>query len=61
MKSFLKTQTYKTNFIEKSEITSEEKTAQKEILYRDYSIKSERIHTMNQLLKAYEASQEDED
>ncbi len=33
---------------------SKEKTAiKKEELYRDYSIKSERIHTMNQLLKAY--------
>lgn len=30
-----------------------EKIAQKEILLRDFSIKSERIHTVNQLLKAY--------
>ncbi|MDJ0644937.1 MAG: preprotein translocase subunit SecA [Flavobacteriaceae bacterium] len=30
-----------------------EKAKAKEDLYRDFSIKSERIHTMNQLLKAY--------
>jgi preprotein translocase subunit SecA len=30
-----------------------ENTKQKEILYQDYSAKSERIHTMNQLLRAY--------
>jgi preprotein translocase subunit SecA len=30
-----------------------EKIARKEILMRDFSIKSERIHTVNQLLKAY--------
>ncbi|PCH77192.1 MAG: preprotein translocase subunit SecA [Flavobacteriaceae bacterium] len=33
--------------------TSEEITELKEELFRNYSIKSERIHTMNQLLKAY--------
>ncbi len=37
----------------KVKIHSEEKAAKKEELYRDFSIKSERIHTMNQLLKAY--------
>ncbi|PKP10967.1 MAG: preprotein translocase subunit SecA [Bacteroidetes bacterium HGW-Bacteroidetes-3] len=31
----------------------------KEELYRDYSIKSERIHTMNQLLKAYTLFEKD--
>jgi len=39
--------------IEKLELSAEEKTAKKDELMRDYSIKSERIHSMNQLLKAY--------
>ncbi|MGH2624473.1 MAG: preprotein translocase subunit SecA, partial [Sphingobacterium sp.] len=39
--------------IEKTEITPEEKATQKEELLRDYSIKAERIHAINQLLKAY--------
>lgn len=39
--------------IEKSSLESEEKIAQKDALMRDYSIKAERIHSVNQLLKAY--------
>lgn len=39
--------------IEKSSLPVEEKTAQKEKLVQEYQVKSERIHTMNQLLKAY--------
>lgn len=39
--------------IEKLNLSAEEKTAKKDELMRDYSIKSERIHSMNQLLKAY--------
>ena len=39
--------------IDKSESTAEEKLQQKEDAYREFSMKSERIHTMNQLLKAY--------
>lgn len=39
--------------IEKSEIPVEEKAQKKEELMRDYSIKAERIHSINQLLKAY--------
>ncbi|MGJ1316390.1 helicase-related protein, partial [Sphingobacterium multivorum] len=39
--------------IEKSSLTLEEKAAQKEDMLRDYSIKAERIHSINQLLKAY--------
>lgn len=39
--------------IEKSDVALEEKAARKEELMRDYSIKSERIHSINQLLKAY--------
>ncbi len=39
--------------LEKSGLSTEEKVKQKEELIRDYSIKSERVHTINQLLKAY--------
>jgi preprotein translocase subunit SecA len=39
--------------IEKSSTTPEEKLAKKDELMRDFAIKSERIHTVNQLLKAY--------
>ncbi len=45
--------------IDSSEASSEEKAAIKEELYRDFSIKSERIHTMNQLLKAYTVFEKD--
>ena len=45
--------------IESQDISSEEKTKQKEELYREFSIKSERIHTMNQLLKAYTLFEKD--
>ncbi|MBU3011918.1 preprotein translocase subunit SecA [Polaribacter vadi] len=45
--------------IDNSEITKEEKASQKEELYKDFSIKSERIHTMNQLLKAYTVFEKD--
>jgi len=39
--------------LEKSAMTLEEKATRKEELIRDFSIKSERVHTINQLLKAY--------
>jgi len=39
--------------IEKSDLTAEQKLEQKETLLNDYSIKAERIHTVQQLLKAY--------
>jgi preprotein translocase subunit SecA len=39
--------------IEKSSLESEDKIAQKDALMRDYSIKAERVHSVNQLLKAY--------
>ncbi|APG64106.1 preprotein translocase subunit SecA [Tenacibaculum todarodis] len=45
--------------IESSEASAEEKAEEKEELYRDFSIKSERIHTMNQLLKAYTVFEKD--
>ena len=45
--------------IDKSNVTPEEKADLKEDLYRDFSVKSERIHTMNQLLKAYTVFEKD--
>ncbi|MEO6454864.1 MAG: preprotein translocase subunit SecA [Ginsengibacter sp.] len=39
--------------IEKSDLGSEEKLHQKEALLNEYSIKADRIHTVQQLLKAY--------
>ena len=39
--------------LEKAGLTPEEKLVQKDELLRDYAIKSERIHTVTQLLKAY--------
>jgi len=39
--------------IEKAKITDSEKAERKEVLMRDFAVKSERIHTINQLLKAY--------
>ena len=39
--------------IEKSNLSAEEKLQQKEALLNDYSIKASRIHTVQQLLKAY--------
>jgi len=39
--------------IEKSNLSAEEKLATKDALMRDFSIKSDRIHSVNQLLKAY--------
>lgn len=39
--------------IEKSNLSTQEKLQRKEALMRDFSIKSERIHTINQLLRAY--------
>tara|TARA_B100000767_G_scaffold275047_1_gene310193 strand:- start:1232 stop:4573 length:3342 start_codon:yes stop_codon:yes gene_type:complete len=45
--------------IDATEETSEKKAELKESLYKDFSIKSERIHTMNQLLKAYSLFEKD--
>ncbi len=45
--------------IEKSALSNEEKAQQKDELIRDYSIKSERIHSVNQLLKAYTLFEKD--
>lgn len=45
--------------IEKSDLSDEEKIAKKDELMRDFSIKSERIHSVNQLLKAYTLFEKD--
>ncbi|AMR31406.1 preprotein translocase subunit SecA [Mucilaginibacter sp. PAMC 26640] len=45
--------------IEKSALPAEEKIAKKDELMRDFSIKSERIHSVNQLLKAYTLFEKD--
>ncbi len=39
--------------LEKSNLDPDEKVQKKDALLRDYAIKSERVHTINQLLKAY--------
>ena len=39
--------------IEKTDLTTEEKLQRKENLLNEYSLKAERIHTVQQLLKAY--------
>ena len=45
--------------IEKLGLPKEEEAEKKEELYRDFSIKSERIHTLRQLLKAYTLFEKD--
>ncbi|MFK5890945.1 MAG: preprotein translocase subunit SecA, partial [Flavobacteriaceae bacterium] len=45
--------------IDDLEETPEKKADLKEVLYREFSIKSERIHTLNQLLKAYTLFEKD--
>jgi len=45
--------------IEQKGLSSEEEANLKEELFRDFGIKSERIHTMNQLLKAYSLFEKD--
>ncbi len=45
--------------LEKGSLSHSDKLAAKETLLRDYSIKSERVHTVNQLLKAYAMFEKD--
>ena len=45
--------------IENAGLSTEEQATKKEELFRDFSVKSERIHTMNQLLKAYTLFEKD--
>ncbi len=45
--------------LEKAELKPDEKLQKKDSLLRDYAIKSERVHTINQLLKAYSLFEKD--
>ncbi|TKS57374.1 preprotein translocase subunit SecA [Mesohalobacter halotolerans] len=45
--------------IESENLPKDEEIAKKEELYRDFGVKSERIHTMRQLLKAYTLFEKD--
>ncbi len=45
--------------IEKSALSNEDKAHKKDELIRDFSVKSERIHSVNQLLKAYTLFEKD--
>ncbi|WP_322549351.1 preprotein translocase subunit SecA [Flavobacterium psychraquaticum] len=45
--------------IEKANLSTEEEAERKEELFKDFSIKSERIHTLTQLLKAYALFEKD--
>ncbi|MFT4698335.1 MAG: preprotein translocase subunit SecA [Flavobacteriaceae bacterium] len=45
--------------IEAQELSTEDEASLKEVLFRDFGIKSERIHTMSQLLKAYSLFEKD--
>ena len=45
--------------IESAGLSKEEEAEKKEELFREFSIKSERIHTLNQLLKAYTLFEKD--
>ena len=45
--------------IENQELPLEEEARLKEVLFKDFGVKSERIHTLNQLLKAYALFEKD--
>ncbi len=45
--------------LEKSDMTPEERAAKKDAMLADYATKSERVHTVNQLLKAYSMFEKD--
>ena len=47
--------------VEKSGLTPEEKNARKDEIMADFALKSERVHTVNQLLKAYAMFEKDVD
>ena len=51
----------KTAEIEHSNLSPAEKQAKKDALMEDFSLKSERVHTVNQLLKAYAMFEKDVD
>ncbi len=45
--------------LEKSDLSSKERIAKKDQLLQDYAVKSERVHTVNQLLKAHSLFEKD--
>ena len=45
--------------LEKSDLTAEERAAKRDEVINDYSVKSERVHTVHQLLKAYAMFEKD--
>ncbi len=45
--------------LERSELSPEEKAARKDEIINDYAVKTERVHTVNQLLKAYSMFEKD--
>jgi len=47
------------SILDSSDLSEKEKSSKREVLMRDFSIKSERIHTVNQLLKAYTLFEKD--
>ena len=47
--------------LEAQNLTKEEEFAKKEELFREYAVKSERIHTLSQLLKAYTVFEKDDE
>ena len=47
--------------VEKSELSAEEKQVKKDEIMADFALKSERVHTVNQLLKAYAMFEKDID
>ena len=47
--------------IENSGLSDDEKIAKKEALMTDYAVKSERVHTINQLVKAYTMFERDQE
>lgn len=47
--------------LEKSPLSNDEKLAKKDAMLQEYAIKSERVHTMNQLLRAYTMFERDDE
>ncbi|MEF8985091.1 MAG: preprotein translocase subunit SecA, partial [Bacteroidales bacterium] len=47
--------------LEKEDLSEDEKLAKKDELLRDYAVKSERVHTLQQLLKAYTLFQKEQE
>ncbi len=47
--------------LEKQNLSPEAKVEKKDVLLQDYAVKSERVHTVNQLLKAYTLFEKDDE